>query len=430
MRDGIVHIVLFSLTSIRLTLGRLKQIWIRCVYMASDPKNIDDEVTDLLPRGLRSDKALHNPFEWYQSKRSTAPVQHDPHREVYDVFSYEHVKRGLQDGEHLRRPSLAGEKADGSLAYFDTGMVWSDGTSHKRVKGELFQYFSPRMLQGIEDSIESITNDQLDAAISLDGRLDLVGDFAVPIPLRVIMEFIGIPQEDHGQMLEWLEMFRSVMTSEDSAKTSIDGGHMSAAVTYFENLVDERQKNPQNDLISQLVAETSLSAAEVGSNCFDFALAGQGTMSELLTNAVYLLDHHEYISEIDDHELELMLEEILRYRSPLQARARKSTERMTLGGTTIPADATVILWIGAANRDPERFDEPDVFDPYRDPDHLAFGSGSHNCIGAPIARLEAPIILRELFNETEQIEIDYENLVPKSKASKLGFDKMPVQITE
>lgn len=398
--------------------------------MASDSKVVDGEAAEYLPKGLRSNKALHDPFEWYHTKRSTAPVQYDPHRDVYDVFSYDLVKKGLQDGEQLKRPQLTEGETNDPLEYFDTGMVWSDGPNHKRVKGELFQYFSPQMLQGIEQSIQSITNDQLAIATDSDGTFDLVEDFAVPIPLRVIMEFIGIPQKDHKQLLEWLETFRSVMTSEDSAKTSVKGGHMDDAATYFKELVDDRQANPQNDLISQLVAETSLSAEEIGSNCFDFALAGQGTMSELLTNAVYLFDQHEYISEIEDYDLSLVLEEVLRYRSPLQARARKATKQMTLGETTIPGDATVILWIGAANRDPKRFDKPEMFDPHRDPGHLAFGSGSHNCIGAPIARLEAPIILERLFDEIERIDIDYGNLVPKPKASKLGFDEMPAHTVD
>lgn len=397
--------------------------------MASDSKVVDGEAADSLPKGLRSNEALHDPFDWYHNKRSTAPIQHDPNRGVYDVFSYELVKKGLQDAESLSRPQLTEEETDDPLSYFDTGMVWSDGPSHKQVKGELFQYFSPRMLQGIEDSIVSITEDQLDTAINDTGEFDLVGDFAVPVPLRVIMDFIGIPQNDHEQLLEWLETFRSVMTSEDSDKASVKGGHMAGAAEYFKRLVDERQGNPQNDLISQLVTETELTPEEIGSNCFDFALAGQGTMSELLTNAVYILDQRNYIPEIEDYDLSLVLEEVLRYRSPLQARARKATDQITLGDTTIPADATVILWIGAANRDPEKFENPDVFDPYRDPDHLAFGSGAHNCIGAPIARLEAPIILETLFDRLPQVDLDYNSMRPKPKASKLGFDQMPVQFS-
>lgn len=396
--------------------------------MASDSKTIDTDVAESLPKGLRSNEALHEPFGWYHSKRETAPVQYDPTREVYDVFSYEHVKGGLQDTETLVRPQLTQEDTDDPLSYFDTGMVWSNGSAHTQVKGELFQYFSPRMLTGIEDSIAAIANAQLETALTSGDEFDLVEDFAVPVPLRVIMDFIGIPQSDHGQLLEWLETFRSVMTSEDRAKSSVKEGDMAGAQEYFEQLVADRHANPQDDLVSQLATESTLTPTEIGSNCFDFALAGQGTMSELLTNAIYVFDQRGGFSSVDDFDLSVVLEEVLRYRSPLQARARQTTDQLTLGEVTIPPDEIVILWIGAANRDPTQFTDPDSFDPQRDPNHLAFGSGSHNCIGAPIARLEAPIILQTLFDRLGDVTIEYDHVVPKPKASKLGFDRMPVQL--
>lgn len=395
--------------------------------MGSGSKAFDANIDDSLPRGLRSIEALHDPFAWYHKNRRASSVQYDDHRGVYDVFSYKQVKEGLQNSEQLIRPPLAGDRTNNALSYFDTAMVWSDGSEHKGVKGELFRYFSPRMLKGIEESIVSITEAQLDTALDDGGEFDFVDEFAVPVPLRVIMSIVGIPQEDHQQLLEWLETFRSVMTSEDSAEGSVKGKHMTAAAEYFETLVDERSSSPQNDLISELAQETDLTDEEIGSNCFDFALAGQGTMSELLGNAIYILDEHDLVGNVDEYDFEILVEEVLRYRSPLQARARKTTEAVTLDGTTIPADETVILWIGAANRDPARFDEPDAFCPHRDPKHLAFGSGAHSCIGAPIARMEAPIILRTFFDTVRDLSLEQDALVPKPKASKLGFDRMPIQ---
>ena len=398
--------------------------------MASDSTISGVNRDSRIPEGLRSDKALHDPFDWYHKKRRISPVQYDDYREVYDVFSYEQVKRGLQDDERLLRPPLSKSQSEGPLSYFDTAMVWSDGSAHKEVKGELFEYFSPRMLQGVEESIMSITNTELDASLTDTNEFDFVSDFAVPVPLRVIMDIIGIPHSDHGQLLTWLETFRSVMTSEDSADGSLEGDHMEEAADYFRELVGKRKSSPNNDLISKLAQETELTAEEIGSNCFDFALAGQGTMSELLANAVHILEDNDIVEDIDEYDLDILVEEILRYRSPLQARARKAKEPVTLGGTTIPAGEIAILWIGAANRDPARFANPDVFKPRRDPDHLAFGSGAHSCIGAPIARLEAPIVLRTFFDRITQIDIDRAESVPKSKASKLGFERMPVKITE
>jgi cytochrome P450 len=244
------------------------------------------------------------------------------------------------------------------------------------------------------------------------------------------MDVVGIPQEDHQQLFSWLETFREVMNTEYSATESGDGSLMTEAVEYFRALVTQRRKDPQNDLISKLAAETELSGAEIGSNCFDFILAGQGTMSELLANALFLFDDQNLLAEPAAHDISELLEEVLRYRSPLQARARETIRGVTIGETDIPGEETVILWLGAANRDPDRFERPEAFVPDRDPEHLAFGTGAHSCIGAPLARLQAPIVLETFFESIASVTLDLEAAEPKWKASKLGFERLPVAVTQ
>lgn len=390
--------------------------------VASEDTNFDGS----LPGPLRSVEALHNPFEWYETKRSRAPVHYDSHRAVYDVFSYDHVHTALQDADRFIRPPLSegDSDSDGPLSYFDTAMVWSDGREHKQAKGQLFEYFSPRVLDGVQESITAVSNSQLKTALEGGPEFDFIEEFAVPVPLRVVMDVVGVPRKDHAQMLSWLKTFRDAMTSEDSAAGSSPDSRLAGAADYFERLVAEREHRPKNDLISQLAGNTDLRPDEIGSNCFDFILAGQGTMSELLANAIYLFGKHNMTGTIDEYDLDVALEEVLRYRSPLQSRARQTAESVTLGGTHIPEGETVILWIGAANRDPKRYDQPEIFLPDRDADHLAFGSGAHNCIGAPLARLQAPIVLQTFFDRIDGFEI--RTAEPKSKASKLGFERLSV----
>jgi len=386
------------------------------------------QLHESIPEPLQSPAALHDPFEWYDTKRATAPVQYDPKREVYDVFSYTHVKAALQDSDRLVRKPLEDSHGEtpNPFSYIDTAMVWSDGPGHKAAKGQLFKYFRPTILDGLTGSIEAIADDQLRVALEDGPTFDFVEEFAVPVPLRVIMDVVGVPQQDHHQLLEWLETFREVMYSEYSAVGSTDGRAMSDAVTYIQQLVDNREQEPKDDLISQLVTETELSHEEIGSNCFDFILAGQGTMSELLSNALYVFVDQGLFADLEEYDLSVVLEEVLRYRSSLQSRARKTVEAVELGGTRIPSGETVILWIGAANRDPTQFDRPHEFIPDRDPDHLAFGNGPHACIGAPLARLEAPIIMQTVVDQFDEIDIDTEAMTPKAKASKLGFERLPV----
>ena len=394
--------------------------------MSADSE-IDRETRESLPEPLRSEEALHDPFDWYREKRRSGPVHYDPEREVYDVFTYEHVKRSLQSGETLRRKQLSGSHVDAEtpFSYLDNGMVWSDGPDHKQTKGQLFKYFQPGMLADLEESIEALSESQLERALDGGPRFDFVTEFADPVPLRVIMDVVGIPSRDQQQMLDWLNTFRSVMNSEYSADESRDEHEMEATVEYFRELVAERKADPQEDLISRLATESDLSDAKIGANCFDFILAGQGTMSELLSNALYLFEQHDITAE--EFELDVALEEVLRYRSPLQSRARETTETVTIADTEIPAGETVILWLGAANRDPAQYDRPEQFVPDRNPDHLAFGSGPHNCIGAPLARLEAPIIMRTVLDHFEEIELIEADAVPMSKASKVGFQRLPVE---
>ncbi len=384
-----------------------------------------------IPEPLKSPGRLHDPFEWYDNKRATAPVQYDPKRDVYDVFSYDLVKNGLQNSNQLIRKNLSESHLNTPTAfsYIDTAMVWSDGPAHKAAKSQLFKYFRPSMLEGLTESIETIANQQLETATNNGPTFEFVEEFAVPVPLRVIMDVVGVPQEDHHQLLEWLETFREVMYSEYSAVGPADGAAMEDAVAYMRQLVADRSQEPKNDLISQLAAETELSYEEIGSNCFDFILAGQGTMSELLSNALYIFWNENLLGELDEYDLSVVLEEVLRYRSSLQSRARETVESVRLGETEIPSGETVILWIGAANRDPAQFDRPHEFIPDRNPDHLAFGNGPHACIGAPLARLEAPIILQTVIDQFDTITIDTETMTPKSKASKLGFEHLPVTVS-
>ncbi len=384
-----------------------------------------------LPEPLRSKEALHDPFDWYDRMRRDSPVRYDPQRDVYDVFTHDHVKRSLQDDDRFVRKELSGShmSPDDPFSYLDNAMIWSDGPAHKQGKGQLFEYFRPSMLEGFRESIERVSESQLQAALEDGPAFDFISEFAVPVPLRVIMDVVGVPQEDHTRMLEWLETFRSVMNSEYSAEESTDGERMEDAVEYFQDVIAERKRNPRDDLVSRLAAETELTDAEIGSNCFDFILAGQGTMSEFLSNAIFLFVENDLMDDIDAYDLPVLLEEVLRYRTPLQSRARLSVESTTLGGTTIPEGETVILWLGSANRDPKRYDRPDVFVPERDPEHLAFGSGSHTCIGAPLARLQAPIVLRTFLDAFERIEIDDDGIEPKPKASKLGFETLSLSTT-
>lgn len=383
---------------------------------------------DTLPEPLKSEAALNDPSDWYDEMRGNSPVHYDDRRGVYDVFSYEHVKRGLQDGERLARQGLSENPDDTKdpFTYVGKAMMWSNGSEHAQAKQQLFEYFQPSRMLKLRDSIEELAEAQLDVALQDGPEFDFVDDFATPVPLRVIMDFVGVPRADHQRVLDWLETLRNVAYSESSAVGTKDGSRLEEPAEYFRELVARRQSDPQDDIISHLLTETALSEMEIGSNCFDFIAAGQSTMSGLFANALYLFETEDLYGELDRYGLDVVLEEVLRYRAPLQGRARVTTDSVTLHGTTIPPGEKVILWIGAANRDPDVYDRPNTFIPDRDPDHLAFGNGPHTCIGAPLARVEAPVVLRAFLDRLDEFVLHIEESKPKTAASRLGFQRLPV----
>ena len=386
----------------------------------------DFEVFESAPTPLKTKAGLHDPFGWYKKMRSQSPVHYDSRREVYDIFGFQQVKNGLQDNALVRKSLADDSNRTSPFSYIDNAIVWMDGPQHNRSKGEFFKYFRPGEINTFENTIRELTTNQLDQAVANGTEFDFVSELAEPLPLRVIMSMVGVPDEDMDKAIEWLMTFREVTYSEFSDFDSKQPERLSSVVKYFSDLVEKRRAEPQDDLISKLIEDDELDDITIGSNAFNFILAGQGTLTSLLANSVYLLDKFDCYSSIDQSQIDVVLEEILRYRSPLQARTRKTKQQTEIGEMTVPQDETVVLWIGSANRDPDIFKNPDKFVIERDPDHIAFGSGSHTCIGAPLARLEASIILKTLFDYFEDI-IVRDSYIPLAKPSDLGFEKLPVK---
>lgn len=211
---------------------------------------------------------------------------------------------------------------------------------------------------------------------------------------------LGIPPEDRARFRRWSD---AIVTTGAGAGAAA-GAAQGEMAEYFGALLERRRREPRDDLISALLAARiegrRLDEVEVLGFCVLLLVAGNETTTNLLGNAVLCLDEHPAVAghlRAAPDLLPALIEETLRYRSPVQAMFRRATADTPLGDRTIPAGARVVAWIGAANRDPAQFPAPDRFDPARQPNrHLAFGQGVHFCLGAPLARLEARIALAAL----------------------------------
>jgi len=335
------------------------------------------------------------PFAWYRSMRERAPVAHDPHHGGWMVFSYADVQRVLAD--HERFSSEVGRMS----------ILNTDPPRHRKLRNLVTQAFTPRAVEALRPRIVQVTNELLDEVADL-GEMDLIGDLAVPLPVIVIAELLGIPIKDRDRFKAWSD---AIVTVGDSV---LSYRQAEAEMTdYFGRLVEERRQEPREDLISALIAARvdgeALDQLDLLAFCILLLIAGNETTTNLLGNAILCLDEQPDAGKLwsDPALLPSIIEEVLRYRSPVQATVRRTRSPVELGGQRVPARQTLMAFIGSANRDPAQFPDPDRFTVPRTPNrHLTFGQGIHFCLGAPLARLEAVLALDTLRRRLGVLRVD------------------------
>lgn len=378
------------------------------------------------------------PCGWYRDMRETAPVRYDEDRETWDVFRYDDVTQVLSDHETFS--SDMDLNLGGGLLGEDTPiehtMIFADPPEHDRLRGVVDEQFRPGTLREFRPEIEHLTTDLLADATGTS-RIDIVDDVAYPLPVIVIANLLGVPPEQRDQFKAWSDtMIAAPDELSQGAFDDVQQQRMQSLfemVTYFQELIAERRADPQDDLITQLAQSETLSDQEVLGFCMLLLIAGNITTTNLITNAIWCFTEEGYTDAVRTGEVDRQqaIEEVLRYRSPVQAMSRVVTADTTLAGKQLDAGDTVTAWIGSANRDDRVFDEPDVFKPERTPNrHIAFGKGIHYCLGAPLARMEADIAIEQLLTEFPSLERIDEPLEPVQSSIVYGLEHLPVSVTQ
>jgi cytochrome P450 len=317
----------------------------------------------------------------------------------------------LDDERFVRDPALAltpdeleafSSGMPEAIAFIDTHMLNKDGDDHRRLRRLVTKAFTPRMVEQLRPRIQEIADELIDA-VEARGEMELVDEFAFPLPITVIAELLGIPVGDRDRFRRWTNaIVTPALTPEDVAQftEAID-----EFVAYLRELFERRRLTPGGDLISALLqveeGGDTLSEEELFSMVVLLIIAGHETTVSLIGNAVLaLLEHLEQGAELqgDPERIPHAIEELLRYDSPVERTLNRwAATDVELGGQTIRRGEGVIVILGSANRDPSRFTDPDTLDLARaDVKHIAFGRGSHYCLGAPLARLEAEVALTTL----------------------------------
>jgi cytochrome P450 len=290
-------------------------------------------------------------------------------------------------------------------------VINTDPPEHARYRGILNRGFTPREIGSIEPRVRAVAEQLVDELLARGGPTDLVRDFTVPVPVTIIAELLGVDPGRREAFKRWSDAFVS-RGSRDSALEPIVA-RMREFNEYFAAEIERRRSHPSDDLISKLVhtetAEGRLSALEILAFSRLLLVAGNETTTNLVGNAVIaLLEHPDQLERVraEPDLIPNVVEETLRFDPPVQALPRLAMRDVELGGEKISAGATVMLMIGAANRDPARFPDPDRFDVLRDTTgHLGFGFGVHFCLGSHLARLESRCMLGAILGRMKNLRL-------------------------
>jgi len=341
-----------------------------------------------------------DPFSLYQVMRQSHPLYHDPQRGSWNVFRYEDVQRVLSEYEtfssqFMKKRSLLPTQP------FAAAIISTDPPRHRQLRSLVTQAFTPRAVEALAPRITAIVQEHLERVASA-GHMDVIEDLAYPLPVIVIAELLGIPSQDRARFKKWSDYaVQAANFGSDVDFKKFMNPAMFEMGKYFIGMIEKRQKVPGDDLISGLLNASiegeHLSQIELLGFCVLLLVAGNETTTNLIGNAMLSFAERPDLWENLRAQPDLIpaaVEETLRYRSPVQAMFRVTTRKVELHDQVIPAQASMIAWIGSANHDETQFPQAEQFDISRTSNkHIAFGNGIHYCLGAPLARLEARITM-------------------------------------
>jgi cytochrome P450 len=362
-----------------------------------------------------------DPYPLYAALREHARVTRDAGSGIWYLFGYEECALALRETERFSADRSAPDPAQPLVPARGRSMLRSDPPDHTRIRSTVARAFTPRAIAALEPRIRDIA-EQLLADLAPGRPFEVVGGLAVPLPVRIIAELLGVASEDWPRFRRWSEGVISVAAArrvsaagevEDPDAREIGIRSSRELRAYFARVVEERRREPRDDLVSRMVAANEdgvLSQDELMNACVLLLLAGNETTTNLISNmALALARHPDQRRRLveDPALLGTAVEEVMRFDGPVQFTSRRTTEDAGLGGRTIPAESFVQIVLAAANRDPERFNDPDMLDAGREDAsaHLGFGRGIHYCLGAPQARLEAQIAFELLLRRAPDFEL-------------------------
>jgi pimeloyl-[acyl-carrier protein] synthase len=390
---------------------------------------------------LLDPEVLANPYPLYHRLRTEDPVHWDPFLHAWVVTRYEDVVRVLHHFSADRTPSPEQLTSMGLSALNPVAqvmvrqMLFLDAPAHTRLRGLASVAFTPSRVERLRAHIQEIVDGLLDRVESA-GQSDLIADLAEPMPAIVTAELMGVPVDDHKQLKSWSADFAEMLGNFQHNPDRIPRVLRSVEemTAYFRAAIREQHEHPRDGLIQALMSAeiegSRLTEEEVIANVIVTMVGGQETTTNLIGNGLLsLLRHPGQLHKLRDDSslIPSAVEELLRYESPSQHTARLARDDVQMGGRLIRQRQAVIAVMGAANRDPQRFPDPDRLDITRkDNRHVAFGWAAHFCFGAPLARIEGQIAFETILRRLPRLALDPRPLVWRQNLGLRGLAALPV----
>jgi cytochrome P450 len=375
--------------------------------MTTQYMNIEDFDLQALPQSF-----YDHPYATYAALRSVSPVHRLPDGSFF-LTRYADLDRVYRDTATFssdKKIEFKPKFGDSPLyEHHTTSLVFNDPPLHTRVRKIIAGSLTPRAIADMEPGLIAVVDGLLDR-IESKGSADLITEFAAVIPVEIIGNLLGVPHEERGPLRAWsLAILSALEPAPTPAMLQAGNQAVRAFIVYLEKLVADRRSNPgdpANDVLTRLLGQeqdgTQLTETELLQNCIFILNAGHETTTNLIGNGLQLLiewpDQRRALLK-DPDLAKSAVEEFLRFESSNQLGNRRTTMDTRLGGLDLPAGTRLNLCIGAANRDPEQFEDPDRLDLARKPNrHLAFGTGPHICAGVNLARLEGKVAISRFIN--------------------------------
>ncbi len=389
-----------------------------------------------------------NPYPFYDELRRGSSATYLPDDDLWVVPHYRPVWEIVRNPESYSSKALralpvnatsvrTGPRPD--LRELDSklarSLIVTDPPDHTAIRRLVSRPFTPRSIARLEPRVRAICEGLVDELVTAggEGRADLVTHLAVPLPVIVIAELLGIPPERRADFKRWSNALVGLL--DGAGDPAANQAELKEMAAYFYQITEERVRAPQDDLISWIVTGAKESGEELHPRnlvalCTLLLVAGNETTTNLIGNLYQALfdhpDQHDTVNGL--HDLSPVVEEILRYDTSIQGIVRLTNHEVTIGDTTLPPDALVMVLFGSANRDGARWDRADRFDVTREPqDHLGFGSGIHLCLGAHLARLEVRVAVDVLRSRLARLEPRGAGTRTRSVIMR-GFTSLPVSL--